>query len=351
MKNINDIAFFDNINKNYCFDNLTKTINKETIFGYMKYLADNNIPYSIYFIDFDDFKDINDTHGHQVGDEALKEIANVLMESIGSSGLVGRFGGDEFLLVLEDKVLYDDMWQMCRIVTQNIKRHKLLCLENLTQQHFVSVTLGAARFPEDANNVSELLDLADKALYRGKAKGKNCFIIYRKELHQHIKTDDSAHKLEVENIIEYIYSVFSSKGQTPKEKLKECAHFLTNLFNMDSISKTYHDHYEFLFENNDNIKSKYIPFEYYLDTIGNDAIHCVNLRTHIRDLNERLFSCLVEQNIKSTFLVRCATKNKVHGYLRIDHGRERVWTRDERYIFQILGNIYALMIELSNEEF
>jgi len=131
---------------------------------------------ALIFIDLDDFKLINDVHGHMLGDVLLKTLADRLRHCVRASDTVARLGGDEFVVVLpnaaEDTLVEEIaqriLWQLSQPVTLS-----------LDIEIAISATLGAAFFPEDGSDVEKLLTRADKAMYYGKENGRNQFSFYQ----------------------------------------------------------------------------------------------------------------------------------------------------------------------------
>lgn len=136
---------------------------------------------SLAIIDIDYFKKVNDNFGHMMGDEVLKRVAGVIQREVQGYGLVGRFGGDEFLLMLYDA--YD--MEAKREVFKSIKN--TVAALNITadngEQVNLTLSIGCAAYPKDADNYEDLFYLADFALYRAKEKGRNRYIIYDSEKH------------------------------------------------------------------------------------------------------------------------------------------------------------------------
>ncbi|WP_306397652.1 two-component system response regulator [Telluria beijingensis] len=133
---------------------------------------------AVAFIDLDYFKHINDTYGHEVGDQVLKELATRLTRSVRAIDIVGRLGGDEFVVVLSEVADTRDV-----IVLTNKLRHE--CARPL---HFnghevrLAVSMGVSLFPDDAQDFRTLLRFADSALYQAKGEGRNNVQFYRPEL-------------------------------------------------------------------------------------------------------------------------------------------------------------------------
>ena len=131
-------------------------------------------------IDLDNFKTINDTYGHMFGDETLVSVARVMNEAVGSRGVVGRIGGDEFFIVLTD---FEDGDESIRPVIREIRSNVELCFKDKLDDIRVTCSVGTATFPIDAKNYDDLFKLADHCLYVAKSKGRDRFIIYNKEIH------------------------------------------------------------------------------------------------------------------------------------------------------------------------
>lgn len=124
-------------------------------------------PLALIFIDIDDFKALNDTHGHTTGDCLLKQIAERLSLSVRTADTVCRWGGDEFAVIIEDTDAEQASVLMERIVTA-LREHFTLGVVSTA----VSASVGISRFPEQAASAQALLEHADAAMYRAKRNSK-----------------------------------------------------------------------------------------------------------------------------------------------------------------------------------
>jgi len=126
-------------------------------------------PITIFFLDIDHFKDINDQFGHQVGDEILKEIGSTLITGLRAGDFACRYGGEEFIMVLPGMPK-----EKAKIIAERIQvRIRNLEIPKLKDQAKVSISIGVAVYPQDATVIDELILLADQALYFAKLKGRN----------------------------------------------------------------------------------------------------------------------------------------------------------------------------------
>lgn len=160
-------------------DGLTNVFNRgylDEFLGnaFQKSLRDG-APLSLGFIDLDDFKLVNDAHGHQVGDQVLKSVAEILMSKVRACDLVGRYGGEEFLVVLPGTPAAGASILFHRILDS--LRH---ASHDIAQGQSISVTasIGGATHSQDQPfpDVSALVTAADRAVYAAKDKGRNQYI-------------------------------------------------------------------------------------------------------------------------------------------------------------------------------
>jgi len=127
---------------------------------------------AVLFIDLDGFKNINDTHGHDVGDELLQQVALRLQGCVRSSDTVVRFGGDEFVLLLTGLHSPNEAAYVAEKVLRLMQKE----FELSKTDAFIGCSIGIAMYPDDADNDTDLLKIADTLMYKVKAAGKNHYI-------------------------------------------------------------------------------------------------------------------------------------------------------------------------------
>lgn len=146
-------------------DELTKALNRRGIMNVIdEHIQSRKTPvFSLLIFDIDKFKGINDTLGHIVGDQCLKTLANIARANIRDHDSLGRYGGDEFIIVLPD--LDTD------IAFKVAERFRSKIAET-DDPHF-TVSIGIATYPQDGHSPRDLLDFADDGLYISKERGRN----------------------------------------------------------------------------------------------------------------------------------------------------------------------------------
>ncbi|MDQ1640127.1 MAG: hypothetical protein QOF62_3466 [Pyrinomonadaceae bacterium] len=123
------------------------------------------------FLDLDDFKRVNDAHGHLAGSHVLMEMAGVILSSIRDTDAVARYGGDEFVIVLPDTGI-ELAGTVAERIREKIGKHSFNAGRNLKLS--LTASFGVAAFPEHASSPQQLISCADTAMYEAKAANKNC---------------------------------------------------------------------------------------------------------------------------------------------------------------------------------
>jgi diguanylate cyclase (GGDEF)-like protein/PAS domain S-box-containing protein len=129
---------------------------------------------AVLFIDLDRFKNVNDTLGHQVGDELLKHVASVLSACLRDGDTLARLGGDEFIVLLEDV----DGERGARMVAEKLMRLFEQPVPVSSYELFVTGSVGISLFPQDGADLNHLIRNADVAMYQAKARGRNGYAFY-----------------------------------------------------------------------------------------------------------------------------------------------------------------------------
>lgn len=146
---------------------------------------------ALLFADIDDFKRVNDTLGHDAGDEVLVQFANRIQEAIGRSGndaVLARFGGDEFVILLESSaVAGHDIRAVASGLAQTLVVELGRPIQVQGRQVFLGTSIGITLFPEDATEAPALMKNGDIAMYQAKVAGKNCYRFYSRAMDQAVE--------------------------------------------------------------------------------------------------------------------------------------------------------------------
>ncbi len=155
----------------------------------MKQSERRKLSLAVAYLDLDGFKAVNDTYGHDVGDELLIEISKRMKEILRDGDTLARLGGDEFIVILVDIERMED----CVPVLSRLLKvsSEPVIIGEITQQ--VSTSIGVTLYPQDMVEADQLIRHADQAMYIAKQKGKNCFHLF--DVHQ-----DAAIQFQRKNI-------------------------------------------------------------------------------------------------------------------------------------------------------
>ena len=161
-------------------DRLTQVPNRGSVIGTsyqeVERAGRHDRPLSIAFVDIDHFKDVNDTHGHQVGDDVLRIVAGLFRSNLRVSDVVGRYGGEEFMLVLPETTPEEatDVAEKTRIM---VERHPFMTGNGAPFR--VTISIGIAGGHGASLQVDPFIQSADQAMYSAKSLGRNQTYVFR----------------------------------------------------------------------------------------------------------------------------------------------------------------------------
>jgi two-component system cell cycle response regulator len=154
-------------------DSLTKLYNRRAVLGRLRELISFANRYkedfSLIMLDIDHFKNVNDRYGHLAGDEVLEEIATLVRRNVRDTDIVGRYGGEEFIIILPKTALASS-WVVAERLRSIVEKAEMK--DSADSVFFVTVSQGLAGW-ERGEDVTSLISRADEALYKAKAKGRN----------------------------------------------------------------------------------------------------------------------------------------------------------------------------------
>ncbi|MGH4122178.1 MAG: GGDEF domain-containing protein [Clostridium sp.] len=179
--------------------------------------------FSIIMYDLDDFKGVNDRFGHQTGDQVLQDVSKTVMESIRKIDVCGRYGGEEFIVILPgtDTTVASGIAERIR---QNIENKKIL-----GSKRELTVSVGIATYPNHGKWKQELVEKADQALYVAKANGKNRCQIWEDKFYGIVKGSDKLSGIVSGNVVQDSRNVLAMVELI--QIIKDDCDFETKIFN------------------------------------------------------------------------------------------------------------------------
>ena len=343
-KDLNVFRYFREDLRDYpisaVLDSLTGLVARAYFLAFIQDLISSHTPFALGIVDLDNFKSINDNYGHAAGDVVLSRVAEELINYVGDRGLVGRFGGDEFLIVHFDGNEYDcvhDFFeQMYRTEPPVFRKH----LDIGDQSLFITATAGSACYPEDADNYDSLFALIDKTLYRGKFKGRNCYIIYVPEKHAHLEIPKLARR-SLYDAMEKMINGFLSEN-TLREQL--CGAFIP-------MKEYLHLHFLFYVDSDNNIldveSNRHIGKVEDLRPLFNGKIHMLQKPDDLSEKYPALRSVLKSYNEMSALFHSVGDPGSGLGYLifcpepRTNH----IWQDEECAAALLLSHLLCQSME------
>lgn len=132
--------------------------------------------FTIIMSDVDKFKNVNDTFGHQKGDEILSKVGKIILDSIRETDIVGRYGGEEFIIILSDSCEKDG-----KMVAEKIRK-KVESTVLVSPEYPLTISMGVSMFPQHGQTIEELIEKADQALYKAKESGRNKSVVWSNDI-------------------------------------------------------------------------------------------------------------------------------------------------------------------------
>ncbi|NMS89846.1 diguanylate cyclase [Clostridioides difficile] len=341
-------------------DPLTNALNRvETEKQIQDYIQERpNGQGCLFMIDTDDFKTINDTKGHIVGDMVLCEMAKGMKQIMRSNDIVGRIGGDEFIIFMKDSDS-DGARKKARDLIEMFQQ----LFANEKNNFTISCSIGISLYPENGPNFKELYSNADKALYQVKKQGKNNYMLYDEiSLEQKISSYTSIRtKIETEkadgniSIVGYVFTTLYESNnfdQSIKEVLSligkqfevSRAYIFENAEDNLTTSNTYEWCNEGITPEIDGLQNlDFEEYGNYEQLFGDDSIF------YCRDINILPYDqkkILSEQGICSTLQCAILEDSVFTGFIGFDECTGlRIWTQKEIDLLIMMSQLISLFLQ------
>lgn len=347
---LSHFEYFKDLDLSHSLDSLTNILNREALVKYLNWLIAKDRPFSFFLVDIDNFKNVNDTYGHLVGDIVISQMAAYFLRMADKKGVVARYGGDEFIMVFENVVEYNDVWKIGHDINMLIGSIVFEGIPNLA----ITVSMGIARFPLNADTTQKLMETADKALYRAKMKGRNCFIIYLPEKHANISLKKERDKQQTQ--MQLCYTLFGNLTACG-EDISQAVHTVFKsfisyyMFDHICLETKKHLNHSVMFSLSSQKEFKHIPIEL-IDSLVNSAGY-INLNNAL-SLNEETYGAILreyeEQKIKSVLYCKIAAYGVDYGYIRVDTSNTvRIWQNTEIAMVMTAANAIGLLLHYQHK--
>ena len=305
-------------------------------------------------IDIDDFKHINDTYGHIFGDQVIRRVAEIMQELVGQRGVIGRFGGDEYVILLE-KV---ETREQLKTLLKTIAKELALAFDPKTH---VTASIGVSEYPVDGNEYEELMRKADKALYLAKEKGKNRHIIYEERLHGKLESDDmqnmamayAVSKEKKREVITEMITELCASGVDSIVKKEERLQQIRSLFDLDGIT-IYSEAGAHLVCRNGNYMVE-VPDgrglfedEKYLALFGDDDNLIESNTSRLRFQDPKAFAIMQKQEVGAS--LQCLSHKEGVPNVIVNYdvfNRNRKWSDEDITLLTILGHCIGNLLNYS----
>ena len=343
LEDLTKYDYFKDVDIAYALDSLTGVVARGYILGFAQNLVEKNVPFMMGIMDVDNFKLVNDNYGHKFGDECLKEIGTNLIKYVGNDGLVGRFGGDEFIILYFGDTSYDNIHEyIANLYNEgNVIRRRMVFDKAL---YFVTATTGCASFPKDADNYDDLFLTVDKALYRGKSKGRNCFIIYVEAKHKNIdvhKKDEAS----LPYIFKNIYRLAGvDKGSDVDDAVKNILDYVTNILQISQAV--------YLKVNGDIITSTTTPYHHVDEDCvkiitelgGDDEVFAPKQMSEVKHRSPKVQKFIEDRKVLTLAISKVKFHDKTIGHIIFFENKiERVWQEKDVALLMYLDRLFYIL--------
>ena len=212
-----------------CLNRRSLALKFEALFTQAK---DSGAPLSCLMVDIDFFKSVNDRYGHATGDQVIKAVADVLKTCTRDTDLVGRYGGEEFCVVLPNLSL-DKAAEIAERIRQAVEK-------NSSSGVKVTISMGVSSIELNSNKPDELIDQADKALYTAKKSGRNRVVTWGKDFNSATEVDGGAEIQELDS-----QSGGSATSDTDQAQLQRRVLELEGLLEKRTLELEHYEMYDF----------------------------------------------------------------------------------------------------------
>ena len=346
----------DQANLGYVRDTGIPVLNKKSITDYARRAmtgSDNKV--CLVILDLDNFKTVNDTLGHMVGDEVLLRSAEIIKTSLGDLGILGRIGGDELMIVFPQVESETELRNTLRTIRTNIEWEYKDKWEDVK----VTCSMGAAVYPDNGSSYDDIFSLADKMLYIAKSKGKNRYVIFVPEIHGAILKPDQK---TTGDILQQVQGDRSGVMQRLVEQylvrrvmtFEQMITSVGSCFNLDEIvvvsgerfansSVNVWNHEGYSSGISDSVYCS--PESGFLDSFEDDNKLVIHAISSLESKSAALYNKLKSNGVESVFFYKFSKACKYSGYMIFAKAsRRQMWSEEDKVLLGLVGKI----VEMAN---
>ena len=336
------------------YDSLTGVYNKKTITEYAKkrISEEKEKRIVIAILDVDHFKSVNDTFGHLYGDKVLARVGGRLKEIVGEDGVIGRIGGDEFMIVFngldDDQVLRG----MLRAIRTQIKWEFAEDFENLS----ITCSIGASIFPVNGRDYEDLFKKADCCLYIEKEKGRDRYVFFRDEMHrasyEAMLNQNQLNAMKNPREIRELKNVasFMENAMTDSRKaILDAMRHMKDTFGIDNINIYYGEGMKKVYSFGSDIPeakdAMYVFSEEFQKLMGeNERFMQIGFADTFSDITPDFCGRMKAERIASTIQCYIGDKRNIKGLVTFNKCREASqWANYEIYCARIFAAVLSSM--------
>lgn len=305
-------------------------------------------------IDIDDFKHINDTYGHIFGDQVIRRVAEIMQVLVGQRGVIGRFGGDEYVILLEKVETREQLKTLLKTMAKEFAL-------TFDPKIHVTASIGVSEYPVDGTEYEKLMRKADKALYLAKEKGKNRHIIYEERLHGRLESDDmqnmamayAVSKEKKREVITEMITELCASGVDSIVKKEERLQQIRSLFDLDGITVYSRKGADLVCRNGNYISEApdgrgLFEDEKYLALFGDDDNFVESNTAKLRSQDPAAFAIMQKQEVGAS--LQCISRKEGVPNVIVNYdvfNRNRKWSDEDITLLTILGHCIGNLLNCS----
>ena len=335
-------------------DALTGVYNKKAITNYAekRFAPGTKENAVLAIIDLDHFKPVNDAYGHLAGDKVLEKAGVILKELIGDNGVVGRYGGDEFLIILEDM---DE--SKFRSIFRSINCDIRTSFEDMFTDIKITASIGSAFYTKDGSSFDELFKKADFCLYRAKDKGRDRYVFFRDDLHGELykkasesKTEGIKYDVREVKELKSMSDFLLNLGAQSKPAIITVLEHMLKTYNLDSINIYYGEAmarmHAFGQRPNNLSDARYVYSEEFTRALEGKSFVKVDFTTELKESAKAFGKILDERGVKSSIQCILGTPERILGLITFDRLKEgAMWAEYETNCCIMVGAALNLLPE------